>query len=106
MLGPFDEADHRDGGTRGEGRLGELFRGHQVKTSKQIFSFRYKSPRHWLEIFKTYYGPTNRAFAALDSAGQAALEAEIIELLERMNRGGKDTLIVPSEYLEVVVTTQ
>ena len=89
-----------------EGRLGELFRGHQLKTSKQIFSFRYRSPRHWLEIFKTYYGPTNRAFAALDSAGQGALEAEIIELLERMNRGGKDTLIVPSEYLEVVVTTQ
>jgi ubiquinone/menaquinone biosynthesis C-methylase UbiE len=89
-----------------EGRLGELFRGHQVKTSKQIFSFRYRSPRHWLEIFKTYYGPTNRAFAALDSAGQGALEAEIIELLERMNRGGNDTLIVPSEYLEVVVTTQ
>jgi SAM-dependent methyltransferase len=89
-----------------EARLGELFRGHQVKTSKQIFSFRYRSPRHWLEIFKTYYGPTNRAFAALDSAGQGALEAEIIELLERMNRGGKDTLIVPSEYLEVVVTTQ
>ena len=89
-----------------EGRLGELFRGHQVKTSKQIFSFRYKSPAHWLETFKTYYGPTNRAFAALDSAGQGALEAEIIELLERMNRGGNDTLIVPSEYLEVVVTTQ
>ena len=89
-----------------EARLGELFRGHQVKTSKQIFSFRYRSPRHWLEIFKTYYGPTNRAFAALDAAGQGALEAEIIELLERMNRGGKDTLIVPSEYLEVVVTTQ
>jgi ubiquinone/menaquinone biosynthesis C-methylase UbiE len=89
-----------------EDRLGELFRGHQVKTLKQIFSFRYRSPRHWLEIFKTYYGPTNRAFAGLDAAGQGALEAEIIELLERMNRGGKDTLIVPSEYLEVVVTTQ
>lgn len=92
-----------------EDRLGELFRGHQLKTSKRSFSFRYKSPRHWLEIFKTYYGPTNRAFAALDSAGQAALEAEItelLELLERMNRGGKDTLVVPSEYLEVVVTTQ
>jgi ubiquinone/menaquinone biosynthesis C-methylase UbiE len=89
-----------------EGRPGELFRRHQVKTSKQIFSFRYRSPRHWLEIFKTYYGPTNRAFAALDAAGQGALEAEIIELLERMNRGGKDTLIVPSEYLEVVVKTQ
>jgi ubiquinone/menaquinone biosynthesis C-methylase UbiE len=89
-----------------EGRLGELFPGHQLKTSKQVFSFRYKSSGHWLEIFKTYYGPTNRAFAALDSARQAALEAEIIELLDRMNRGGKDTLIVPSDYLEVVVTTR
>jgi ubiquinone/menaquinone biosynthesis C-methylase UbiE len=87
-----------------EGRLGELFPGHQLKTSKQIFSFRYRSPDHWLNVFKTYYGPTNRAFAALDSARQEALEAEIVELLERMNRGGKDTLIVPSEYLEVVVT--
>jgi ubiquinone/menaquinone biosynthesis C-methylase UbiE len=89
-----------------EARLGELFPGHQVKASKQIFNFRYKSPDHWLEIFKTYYGPTNRAFAALDATKQAALEADIVELLERMNRGGKDTLIVPSEYLEVVVTTR
>jgi len=87
-----------------EGRLGELFPGHRLKTSKQIFSFRYKSTGHWLDIFKTYYGPTNRAFAALEPAKQKALEAEIIELLERMNRGGKDSLIVPSEYLEVVVT--
>lgn len=89
-----------------DARLGELFHGHQIKTSKRMFSFRYKSPRHWLEIFKTYYGPTNRAFAALDPAGQLALEAEIIQLLERMNSGGNDTLIVPSEYLEVVVTTR
>ena len=89
-----------------EGRLGELFGGHLLMTSKRIFHFRYRSPRHWLEIFKAYYGPMNRAFAALDSAGQAALEAEITELLERMNCGGKDTLIVPSEYLEVVITTR
>jgi ubiquinone/menaquinone biosynthesis C-methylase UbiE len=87
-----------------EGRLYELFPGHQLKISKQIFSLRYKSPDHWLNVFKTYYGPTNRAFAALDSVRQEALEAEIVELLERMNRGGKDTFIVPSEYLEVIVT--
>jgi hypothetical protein len=55
-------------------------------------------------VFKTYYGPTNRAFAALDAAKGAALEADIVELMTRLNRGGKDTLIVPSEYLEVVVT--
>ncbi len=87
-----------------ETHLGELFAGQDVKATKQIFNFRYKSADHWLEIFKTYYGPTNRAFAALDAPKQAALQADIVELLSRLNRGGKDTLIVPSEYLEVVVT--
>lgn len=89
-----------------EARLGELFRGHQVQTSKRIFSFRYRSARHWLDVFRTYYGPTNRAFATLEPAKQDALAADIIELLERMNRGGNETLIVPSEYLEVVLTTR
>ncbi len=87
-----------------EERLGELFSGHQVTATKQIFNFRYKSPGHWVEIFKKFYGPTNRAFAALDVEKQAALEADILELLGRLNRGGSKTLIVPSEYLEVVVT--
>jgi len=87
-----------------EGRLAELFPGHSVKATKQIFNFRYKSVDHWLSIFKSYYGPTNRAFAALDTAGQSTLQADLVELLTRMNRGGPDTLIVPSEYLEVVVT--
>ena len=87
-----------------ESRLGELFPGHQVKAARQIFNFRYKSPSHWIEIFRNYYGPTNRAFVALDVTKQAALEADLVELLERSNRGGKNTLIVPSEYLEVVVT--
>ena len=85
-------------------RLVELFSGHDVAATKQTFHFRYKSPGHWLEIFRTYYGPTNRAFAALDAAKQAALESDIIELLELMNRGGRNSLVVPSEYLEAVVT--
>ena len=85
-------------------RLVELFSGHDVTATKQTFHFRYKSPGHWLEIFRTYYGPTNRAFAALDGAKQAALESDIVELLELMNRGGKNSLVVPSEYLEAVVT--
>ena len=87
-----------------EARLQELFHGHDIKTTKQIFNLRYKSPAHWLEVFKTYYGPTNRAFAALDADKGAALQADIMGLLETMNRAGRDTLIIPSEYLEVVVT--
>ena len=85
-------------------RLGELFAGHQIKTSKQIFTFRYKSADHWLDVFKTYYGPTNRAFAALDTAKQAALDAEIRVLIASLNRGGSDTLLVPGDYLETVIT--
>ncbi len=87
-----------------EARLAELFPGLEVKATKQVFNFRYRSPGHWLEVFKAYHGPTNRAFAALGAEKGPALEGDIVELLERMNRGGKDTLIVPSEYLEVVVT--
>jgi len=87
-----------------EGRLGELFGGHHVSATKRMFHFRYKSPMHWLDIFKTYYGPTNRAFASLDAPKQAALQTDILALLEKFNRGPNGTLIVPSEYLEVVVT--
>ena len=85
-------------------RLAELFAGHDVKTTTQHFNFRYKSKEHWLDVFKTYYGPTNRAFATLDASKQPALQSDILDLLERMNRGGTSTLIIPSAYLEVVVT--
>ncbi|MCC6775515.1 MAG: class I SAM-dependent methyltransferase [Hyphomicrobiales bacterium] len=85
-------------------RLEELFPGQHVAASVQTFNFRYKSPEHWIDVFKSYYGPTNRAFAALDPAGRAALEADLMALLKRANRGGAETLIVPGEYLEAVVT--
>jgi SAM-dependent methyltransferase len=87
-----------------EMRIAELFPRDDVKASRQIFNFRYKSPAHWLDVFKNFYGPMNRAFASLDSGKQDEFQADVIALLERMNRGGPETLIVPSEYLEVVVT--
>lgn len=89
-----------------DARLAELFPGQRIQTMKRIFNFRYKSTAHWLDVFKTYYGPTNRAFAALDTAKQAALEADIIALMARFNRGGSNAMIAPSEYLEVVITRQ
>lgn len=86
-----------------EARLAELFPGHRIEASLQIFNFRYSSPRHWLDVFRTYYGPTNKAFAALDPSKQQALEADILELLEHSNRGA-GTMVVPSTYLEAVIT--
>ena len=86
-------------------RLGELFAGHQINVSEQTFTFRYHSAEHWLHVFRSFYGPTNRAFAALDADKAAALEADILDLLEKSNWSGRDGLIVPGAYLEVVITT-
>lgn len=85
-------------------RLGELFHGQEVSSSVQTFTFRYKSAQHWLDVFRDYYGPVNRAFAALDAEKAAALEADILDLLERSNWDRSSTLIIPGEYLEVVIT--
>ena len=86
-----------------DARLHELFAGHEIDFSQQTFTFRYESPEHWLDVFRTYYGPTNRAFASLDAEKQSALEADILDLLDKSNWGGSDTLIIPGEYLEVVI---
>jgi ubiquinone/menaquinone biosynthesis C-methylase UbiE len=87
-------------------RIAELFGAQAVSISTQPrdFVFRYLSTEHWLEIFKTYYGPLLKAFAALDDAGKLALEHDIITLIARFNRATDGTVVVPSEYLEVVVT--
>jgi SAM-dependent methyltransferase len=64
--------------------------------------FRYRSPEHWVDFFRTYFGPTITAFAALDPAGQADLERDLLALVRRFNRADDGTLVAPSDYLEVV----
>jgi ubiquinone/menaquinone biosynthesis C-methylase UbiE len=87
-------------------RLAELFapEAASIASAQRHFVFRYRSPAHWLEVFKGYYGPLLKAFAALPPAGQAALEADVRALIARFNRSGDGTVVVPSEYLEIVVT--
>ena len=75
-----------------------------IRTERRMFNFRYRSAEHWLQIFRDYYGPTHKAFGALDAAGQKALAADITALLERLNVAGPGSLVVPGEYLEVVIT--
>ena len=75
-----------------------------IRAERRQFNFRYASPAHWLQVFREYYGPTNKAFARLDSSGQAALERDILAVLDRFNTAGPASLVVPSEYLEVVIT--
>jgi ubiquinone/menaquinone biosynthesis C-methylase UbiE len=87
-----------------EEHLDELFGGALMKITRQMFNFRYASAAHWLQVFRDYYGPTSKAFAALDPAGQQALERDIADLLERLNIAGPMSLVVPSEYLEMVIS--
>jgi len=75
-----------------------------IRCVKRLFNFRYRSPAHWLQVFRDFYGPTHKAFAALDATGQVALERDILALLEEMNVAGPHALVVPGEYLEVVIT--
>ncbi|HTR84482.1 MAG TPA: class I SAM-dependent methyltransferase [Reyranella sp.] len=67
------------------------------------FVFRYRSAEHFLEIFRQYYGPMLKAFEALDAAGRKALARDIVELIGRFNTSGDATMVVPGEYLEVVI---
>ena len=68
------------------------------------FVFRYRTPEHFLDVFRRYYGPMLKAFEALDTRGRAALSRDIIELIGTFNRATDGTMVVPGEYLEVVVT--
>ena len=88
-----------------EAYLRELFDGHaaELRVARRHYLFRYASTRHWMQVFRDYYGPVQKAFAALDTQGQAALEADIDAMLEGANTAGGASLVVPSEYLEAVI---
>lgn len=88
-----------------QARLAELFGSHSfsIKAEQRHFVFRYRSPEHWLQVFKTYYGPMLTAFAALAPMAQAALERDLIALVGQFNRAGDGSMVVPSEYLEAVI---
>ena len=87
-------------------RITEMFGARSAWTAAETrnFVFRYRSPAHWLEVFRTFYGPTLKAFGALDAAAQTRLANDLIAVIERFNRSGDASMVVPSEYLEVVVT--
>jgi SAM-dependent methyltransferase len=89
-----------------EARLRELFDGRAaaIAATPKRFMFRYRSPEHWLETFRTFYGPMEKAFAALDASSKASLAADLIAVANRFNGADDGTLVAPGDYLEVVIT--
>lgn len=85
-------------------RLNELFgNAAGVSAARQDFVFRYRSPAHWVDVFRTWYGPVHKAFAALPTEKQAELEKDLLGLIESLNQAEDGTMVVPSDYLEVII---
>ena len=91
-----------------ESHIAQLFgpRAAHIHVARKHFNFRYRSTAHWLQVFRDFYGPTHKAFAALDQGKQDALARDITALLERYNVAGPTSLVVPGEYLESVITVR
>lgn len=89
-----------------EPHIVELFgpQAADIRCVRRHFNFRYRSAAHWIDVFRQFYGPTHKVYEALDAERQARLTTDITALLERLNVAGPHSLVVPSEYLEVVVT--
>jgi SAM-dependent methyltransferase len=88
-----------------EPRLAELF-GPEVElaVTRRHFVFRYRSAQHWLDTFRTYYGPTLKAFGAVDDEVWTELEHDLLALAAESNTSTTGRLRIPSEYVEVVAT--
>jgi ubiquinone/menaquinone biosynthesis C-methylase UbiE len=75
---------------------------NSLQIARRYHMFRHRSPESWQEYHRRFFGPTMKAFEALDPKNQEALEAEIIAIIRQRNRSGDGTMVVPGEYLEVV----
>jgi SAM-dependent methyltransferase len=91
-------------GTRA--RIEEMFGpgASAIHAESRNFNFRYRSAAHFIDVFRTCYGPMHKAFAALDEARQSGLVQDITALIARMNKAEDGTVVAPGEYLEVVIT--
>ena len=75
----------------------------EIRTTHRNFVFRYRSAEHWVDVFRAWYGPVHKAFAALEAERQPRLERDLIDLIRQFNTSGDSTVVIPAEYLEVVV---
>ncbi len=87
-----------------EERARELL-GNGIKDFRSVrrsFVFRYRSVGHYLQMLQTHLGPTLESFRSLGAEEKKRLAGEVVDLANRFNRSGDETMVVPSDYLEVV----
>ena len=88
-----------------QSRLEELFSGRvsAISLTPREFVFRYRTPMHFIEVFRTFYGPVNKTYGALEAPRQEMFTEELLTLIAEHNRSGDETLVLPSEYAEIVI---
>jgi SAM-dependent methyltransferase len=87
-----------------EDRLRELFgSGVTISAPRRTFLWRWPSPEHQAEFFATFYGPTNKALAALAADRAADLKAEMVEVARSFDVSDDGTLVLRQDYLEAVI---
>jgi ubiquinone/menaquinone biosynthesis C-methylase UbiE len=74
-----------------------------IRTDTKEFMFRYRSADHWIDTFKTFYGPVLKTFERLDARLQDALTGDLQTLIAHFNMASDGTMVVPGEYLQAII---
>ncbi len=82
---------------------GEHAASKSIAFRQKSFVFRYRSPEHFMEVFRAFYGPVHNAFLAVDAEQQATLEAVILSLIAERNTATDGSMRLPAEYAEIVM---
>jgi ubiquinone/menaquinone biosynthesis C-methylase UbiE len=90
-----------------ESHLRELFGDGvaSLEVKERTFTFRFRSAEEFVAFFRTWYGPTLKAFSALENSAREQLEADLVALAQRFDRLGSDAIAVPATYAEAVAIT-
>ncbi|WBS00357.1 class I SAM-dependent methyltransferase [Pseudoduganella sp. SL102] len=86
-----------------ESHLREIFGDVEIRCTRRDFNFRYRSAAHMMQVFRDYYGPVLKAFAALDAGGQAGLKCDLEALAREADISGGASLVAPAGYLEAII---
>ncbi|WP_136657652.1 class I SAM-dependent methyltransferase [Nitratireductor sp. XY-223] len=74
-----------------------------LSISRRTFIYRYRSPQHFLEFFRTHYGLLHKAFEKAGPRGEKALADDILNLVDAFNTADDGSMRVPSKYTQVVM---
>lgn len=75
-----------------------------IRNTPRSIIWRFRSPAHWVDFYRTYFGPVAVAFSFLDEKGKASYESELLNLIDRYNTPSDGTVSISAEYLETIAT--